>query len=141
MENLCKILQVKMVQAPLASGGTDHASKYIDMSAFDTIVFAGSLGTAGATDVATLAAWNSSSTASTGTAISGATVTSTAGMSDDVIAIEVSRPRKQYVKTHFTRSAAVEYGGTLALAGLPRVMPVTAGSTTFAPVLVVPQTT
>ena len=141
MENLSKILKVTMVQAPLVSGGTDPASSYVDMSGFDSVMFLGNLGTAGSTDVATLAAWGATSTASTGTAITGATVTSTAGFDDDVIVLEISRPRERYIKTHLTNSAAIEWGGTNAIQGNPRVMPITPGSTTFTPDFTVGATT
>ena|GEM_PF-3628287 len=142
VQNISKAEKDTLVQAPLASGGTDLASTYVDMANFDTVVFRGILGTAGSTDVCTLAAWGSSSTASTGSAISGATVTSTAGLDDREIKIEVSRPRQRYLKTHVTRSAAVEYGGTIATQYGARVEPVTdCTSTVLTPVLTVPQTT
>jgi len=141
--NLSKDTKFTGVQAPLASGGTDLASTYVDMSAFDGVIFCGYLGTAGATDVATLAAWGSTSTGSTGTAISGATVSSSAGEDDKLFLLDISRPRTRYVKTHITRSAAVEYGGTIAQQYGPRYRPTTHTAATLAAaaVLKVPQTT
>jgi hypothetical protein len=142
VQNISAAEKDTLVQAALASGGTDPASTYVDMANFDTVVFRGILGTAGSTDVCTLAAWGSSSTGSTGTAISGATITSTAGKDDMLMKIEVSRPRTRYVKTHLTRSAAVEYGGTIATQYSGRVEPVTDDATTvLTRVLKVPQTT
>lgn len=142
MLNLSAQVKKTLVQAPLVSGGTDVASKYVDMSGFESVTFLGLLGTAGSTDVMTLAGWGSTSTGSTGTAISSATLTSTASRSDKLISIEISRPRTRYVKTHLTRSAAVEYGGTVALQSGAVTEPVTDDATTvLTRVLVVPQTT
>lgn len=144
--NLSKEIAGTLVQAPLASAGGDLASNYVDMQGFDGVLFVGNLGTAGSTDVATLAAWDSTATGSTGTAISGATQTSTASKSDSFFMLDVYRPRKRFVKTHFTRSAAVEYGGTMAYRYGPRVRPTVHSSTTAVStgtpsVLTVPQTT
>jgi hypothetical protein len=112
--NLSKNILPALVQAPLASGGTDLASKYVDTQGAPNVLFTGLLGTAGSTDVCTLAAWGSSSTSSTGSALSGATMSSSAGESDKLMILDVVRPLKRYIKTHLTRSAAVEYGGTYA---------------------------
>ncbi len=105
-----------LVQAPIVSGGSDLASKYVDMATFDTVVFRGILGTgAGSTDMVTLAVWGATSTSSTGAAIASATLTSTNGDDDKLIKIEVSRPRKRYIKSHLTRTAGgVEWGGTIS---------------------------
>jgi len=131
-----------LVQAPLTAAGTDPASSYVDMQNFDTVVFRGILGTVVSTGKITLAAWGSSSTGSTGTAISGATITTTAGKSDAELKIEVSRPRDRYVKTHLTRStSSAEYGGTIASQGLGRKEPVTDATNVLTRVLKVPQTT
>lgn len=145
-KNLTTDTKVTMVQAPLASGGTDLASAYVDMQGFEGVMFVGILGTAGATDVATLAAWSSTATGSTGTAISSATQTSTAGLDDKFFCIDVFRPRRRFVKTHITRSAVVEYGGTVAIQYNPKVKPTVHASTTAVSTgtpcaFVVPQTT
>lgn len=146
--NLSKDCKITFVQAPLASGGTDPASNYVDMSGYDGVLFIGCLGTAGSTDVCTLAAQGSTATGSTTfVSITSATQTSTAGLDDKFFAIDVYRPRTRYVKTLLTRSAAVEYGGTVAIQyGGRRVAPVTHGTSTAVstgtPVaFVVPQTT
>ncbi len=141
--NLSTEIAATGVQAPLASGGTDVASTYVDMQAFDGVLFTGYLGTAGSTDVAVLKAVGSTSTASTGTAITGATMTSTAGESDKLMILDIYRPRERFVKTKITRSAAVEYGGTIAQQYGPAVKPTVHLATTLvsASVLVVPQTT
>jgi hypothetical protein len=131
--NLSKNILPALVQAPLASGGTDLASSYVDTQGCEGVLFTGILGTAGSTDVCTLAAWGSSSTGSTGSALSGLTMTSTAGVDDKLMVLDVYRPLYRYVKTHVTRSAAVEYGGTLAQSYGNRVSPVSStGSTLLA---------
>lgn len=139
MQQFLKNNRCTMVQAPVANSSA--ASSYVDMANCDGVTFIGHLGTCGSTDFVTLAAWGATSTSSTGTAISGATKSTTAGFDDDVITVEVSRPRTRYVKTHLAASAAVEYGGTTAIQYGFRVMPTTAGSTALAPVIKVPQTT
>lgn len=141
--NLSRDLAFDMVQAPLASGGTDVASRFVDMQAFDGVVFTGYLGTAGSTDVATLKAVGSTSTGSTGTAITGATMTSTAGESDKMMVLDIFRPRQRYVKTKITRSAAVEYGGTGAYQYAPFVKPTVSRTAALVAAvdLTVPQTT
>ena len=141
--NLSREIAVTGVQAPLASGGTDPASAYVDMQGFDGVMFTGYLGTAGSTDVSTLAAWGSSSTSSTGTAITGATMTSSAGESDKLFVLDIFRPRERFIKTHLTNSAAIEYGGTIAQQYGPFVKPtVSPAATLVAAVdLTVPQST
>lgn len=128
--NLSKQVLTKLVQAPLASGGTDVASKYVDMQQFPGgVQFVGVLGTAGATDTCNLKVWLSASTATTGHASTTLTITSTAGESDKLMILDVVKPLARYVKTHVTRSAAVEYGGTIAQQYGARLMPVsTTGS-------------
>ena len=129
--NLSKDAKVTLVQAALTStAGNDPASDYVHMQGFDGVLFVGSLGTVGSTDVATLAAWGSTSTSSTGTAIASATQTSTAGNSDKFFAIDVYRPTTRYVKTHLTRSDVVEYGGTVAIQYNARSKPTTHGTST-----------
>jgi hypothetical protein len=131
--NLSKNILPALVQAPLASGGTDLASSYVDTQGCEGVLFTGILGTAGSTDVCTLAAWGSSSTGSTGSALSGLTMTSTAGVDDKLMVLDVYRPLYRYVKTHLTRSAAVEFGGTVAQSYGMRVSPVSStGSTLLA---------
>lgn len=133
----------KLVQAALTStGATDPLSGYVDTANADDVVFRGILGTAGSTDVATLAIVESTSTGSTGTAISGATVSSTAGDSDKMMKIGVSRPRLRYVAAKLTRSGVVEWGGTIATVSGVRVKPSTDDATTvLTRVQVTPQST
>ena len=113
-----------MVQAPLASGGTDAASSYVDMQNLEGVCFVGNLGTAGSTDDCKLQVWLSTSTSSTGHASTALSITSTASKSDDLIILDCYKPLRRYIKTHLTRSAAVEYGGTNAFQYGPRKSPV-----------------
>lgn len=143
-KNLSRDTKVTLVQVPVANSG--GASDYVDMSGYDGVMFIGNLGTAGSTDDVTLAVWGSTSTSSTGTAITGATQTSTAGLDDKFFCIDVFRPRQRFVKAHATVSGAVEYGGTIAIQYNPKVKPAVQGTTTAVStgtpcVLVVPQTT
>jgi len=129
--NFLRNNKITGVQAPLASGGTDLASTYVDMDGFDDVTFLGHLGTAGSTDVCTLTIWESSSTSSTGS-VTANTISSSAGESDKVICLEQYRPNARYVKTHVTRSAAVEYGGTIAIQSEARTVPVSTTGATLA---------
>jgi hypothetical protein len=142
VQNISAAEKDTLVQAPLATAA-DVASSYVDMANFDNVTFRGIIGTVGSTSSVTLAAWGSSSTSSTGAAISGASITSTASNSDKGMKLEVSRPRQRYVKTHLTSNGTtVEYGGTFASQGSGRVEPVTDDATTMLTrVLTVPQTT
>ena len=146
-KNISRDTKLSLVQPPLASAGTDPFSAWVDMQGFDAVRFVGILGTAaGATDDATLHAIGSSSTGSTGTAITGATQSSSAGADDKYFCIDLPRPRERFIRTKITRSAAIEYGGTIAEQYNPFVKPTvndadTAASTGAACALVVEQTT
>ena len=146
-KNISSDTKITLVQFPLASGGSDPFSAFVDMQGFDGVRAIGILGTAaGATDDCTLFAVGSSSTSSTGTAITSATQTSSSQGSDKYFCIDVYRPRERYVRFGLVRSAAIEYGGTIAEQYNPFVKPTvndadTAASTGAACALVVQQTT
>ena len=147
-ENILKNAARTLVQFPLASGGTDPASSSVDMQGFGSVRFIGILGTAGSTDVCTFAVQQSATTGSTTfAAITSATQTSTAGQSDAAFDITVTRPRLRYLRVLLTNSAAIEYGGTIALRGDEiGVSPTsndaaTSVSTGTTEVFIVPQTT
>ena len=127
-KNLSRDTKVTLVQVPIAN--TDGVSDYVDMQGFEGVMFIGNLGTAGSTDDVTLAAWSASSTTSTGTAISGATQTSTAGLDDKFFCVDVFRPRDRFVRTQATISNAVEYGGTVAIQYNPKIKPTVHSSST-----------
>ena len=146
-KNLSTDTKTTLVQPVLASGGTDPFSLWVDMQGFEGVVGIGVLGTAaGATDDATLFAVGSSSTSSTGHAITGGTQTSSSGVDDKYFEIDIFRPRDRYVRFGLTRSAAIVWGGTVAVQYNPKVKPtanstVAKASTGAASVLVIEQTT
>ena len=141
--------KIDLVQAPLASGGTDLWSTKVPMAGFDGCRFIGLLGTAGSTDIAQFRIYGStSSTASStsdGFTLEAATAnkSTTASKSDSLFDMDVYRPRSRYLSAKIQRSAAVEYGGTIAIRYNRIAQSSTRGSTTLAAaaVHVVPQTT
>lgn len=142
--NLSSDTKLTLVHLPLASGGTDPDSIAVDMSGFDGVMFTGILGTAGSTDVCTFALETGATTDSTAfSAVSGATISSSAGEDDKLFVIDAYRPQKRYARVALTRSAAVEYGGTIAEQYLPINKPTTHDSTSLvgSVVLSVKQTT
>ena len=138
-----------LVQAPLASGGTDPFATAVDMSGYDGVRFLGILGTAGSTDVCTFAAYGAASSTSTSTSdgytllSTAATMSSSAGEDDKLFDINVFRPRSRWVTSKITCSAAIEYGGSITQRYGRIAESSTRGSTTLvaAAVHVVPQTT
>lgn len=106
------------VQAPLATGAasTGLLSTVIDMSGFNGVLFTGYGGTVGGTTTTlTLAVFDSSSTGGTFAAIGGATISTTGGDSDKVLALDVYKPEKRFLKAKLTRAGInAEYGGTIA---------------------------
>ncbi len=138
-----------MIQAPLASGGTDLFGTALDMQGYDGVRFLGLLGTAGSTDVAVLTAYGATSSTATSTSdgytllSTGSVITSSAGEDDKLYDINVFRPRSRFVTAKITRSAAVEYGGTIGIRYNRIAESSTRGSTTLvaAAVHIVPQST
>ena len=143
MQNRAVLDRDILVLAPLTStSGTDPLSKYVAVGNEEEVVFRATLGTAGSTDVMTVAIHESTSTGTTGSAITGATVTSTAGDSDKMLKIGVSRPRLPYLAAKLTRSDVVEVGGIIATVSGGRVVPTIDDETTvLTRVQVTPQST
>lgn len=142
--------KIDLVQAPLAAGGTDVWSTKVPMAGFDGCRFIGVLGTVNSTGIVQFRIYGStSSTAnstSTGFTLEAATAnkSSTAGKSDALFDIDVSRPRSNYLSAKIDqKTASSEYGGTLAIRYKRIAESSTRGSTTLvtAAVHVVPQTT
>ena len=148
MRNFIRESARDLVQKTLAKGGTDVFSGKVDMQGWDNVTFVGVCSSAGSTDTVKLNAYESTTSTATSTSngftiVSGATVSTTAGEEDGLLTIEVVRPRKRYVASKVTRSAAVEYGGTLAIRTNPRMVSTTKGSTDdlATPLLIMPNTT
>lgn len=142
--NLSSDTKLTMVQLPVANATADPDSEFVDMSGFDGVMFVGNLGTADSTGVCTMAVETSATTKSTAfSALSGATISSSAGESDKMFVIDVYRPQERYVRTSITATTLIEYGGTTALQYLPIKAPTTHTSTSLvgSVVLSVPQTT
>jgi len=141
--HLSRNVKKTLCQAPLAAASTGRAGAAVDMANWDGVEFAGSLGTYGTTSFATLKAQVSTSTTSW-TDLTGATASSTAGVDDKLLIVDVFRPRQRYVRPFLTQhGTGGEYGGTIASQYGARKLPVTHASTTLAAaaVLTVPQTT
>lgn len=128
--NLSKNSKITMTQAPLASGGSDLPGDPIDMQHSEGVLFIGLLGTAGSTDICTLAAFSSTAAGGSYVALSSITQSSTKGNSDKFFALDVHKPLNRFVKAQLTRDAVVEYGGTVAVQYGMRKAPHTHGTTT-----------
>jgi hypothetical protein len=146
MRNFIRESKRTLVQQTLAKGGTDVFSGLVDMQGYDNVTLLGICSSANSTGTFKLNAYDSTtSTANTTsnglTLITGATVTSTGGQEDGLLTIEIVRPQKRYVGSKITRSAAVEYAGTVAIqTGPVRRVTSTKQSTSDlqAPLLVMP---
>jgi hypothetical protein len=134
--NLGKDVKNILIQAPLASGGSDPTSTIVDMQNFEGCMFTGIVGTAGSTDVTTLAISESSSSSGSWNALSGITASTSAGESDVMLILDVYKPLDRFLRATLTRSDAVEYGGTLAQQYMPFKRPTTHDSSTLGATLV-----
>ncbi len=134
--NLGKDVKGILIQAPLASGGSDPLSTVVDMEGFEGCLFVGIVGTAGSTDVATLKISEAATSDGSMGDLSGITGSTSAGESDKFIMIDVYKPKDQFLQATITRSAAVEYGGTMAYQYGPLKRPTTHDSSTLATALV-----
>ena len=151
MQNLLRGTQMDLIQKPLAKGGTDVFSGLVDMQNFSEVTLVGILSSVGSTDIVNLKGyWSTTSTANSTskglTVISTANfqLSSTKGEEDGLLRMSLVHPRKRYVGCKLTRSATVEYAGTLAIRSGPvRFISSTKSSTDdlATPILYQPQTT
>lgn len=115
--------------------GVDSAA--LDMSGFNSVTFVSKVDLAAVDGVMTLSVRGSTASAGTYQAISGATVSSTTGQLDGLLAIELDRPTFTYLKARIVQATSdVQHGGVIAIQSEPKSAPVTHDSTSFLQTLV-----
>lgn len=145
--NFVKEVKHTRVSNGVAAGTSDFFTSYVDNQNFDGVVMTALLGTVTGSGTCVFSLWGAtSSTASTTgyTAISGATISITAGEDNKFLTVEASRPRQRFIRGKLVRAVGnVVVDGVLAQQHSPRKLPVTHSTSTYgaAPVLKVPQTT
>jgi hypothetical protein len=149
--NLSRETEMELIQKPLASGGSDPFSSLVDMQSHNSIMLIGICSSAGSTDVVNLKAYESTTSTATSTSdgltalsTAEANLTTTAAQENGLLRMDIIRPRKRFVGAKLTRSAVVEWGGTLAIRyDSPRNVSSTKTSTDDlkTPALVMPNTT
>ena len=143
--SLIKNAVFKLVQVPIDAGTSNPTSTWVDTENFEGCLFLGNLATQTGGATATMAVQTASSTTASGVAITGATVSSTANVDDKLLAVDVYKPVKRFLRTLLTRATSnVEWGGTVAILYGPRTVPTTNSTTdtyAAAPVLSVSAST
>ena len=130
--NLLKRIKIQEVGAPVAAAAnTDQNSDRLDMSGWDGVMFIVSITDSVATGVATLTVEQNTSDSDTGmAALSGAVATKTCVVNDDInnqlLIVDVYRPRERYVQGVITSGTAnIAFGNTIAIQYQGRKPPVT----------------
>lgn len=128
--NVSKQTKLMLVQAPLTAGSTTNnlASNPVDMTGFDGCRF---ISTIGATSTAvTLIAQMASTTTSSDFAAFGTSITTAATtVADRILALDVYKPTKRYLRTTLNSTGGNDSGGTIAELYGARVSPTTNAST------------
>lgn len=132
--NFSKNNKIKCCLKPSTAAGTSTGQDgaEVDMAGFDSATFLFTVGatTGDATYTATVR--GSTASGSGHQALSGATVTTTTGQGDGVIAIEVVKPTFRYLIPRLARNtAAGNHGGIVAIQSDARAMPTTHDSTSM----------
>jgi hypothetical protein len=142
--NLSKNVKIMEVGAPVtAASDTDDNSDRIDMSGWDGVVFIAPVTDSAATGVATITIEQNTTDADSGmAALDGATATDTCAVNDDLndqlLVVDVVRPRERYVQCVRTSATAnIAFGNVIAILYRGRVAPVTADASVLAQTLVV----
>lgn len=142
--NLIKNVLIKEVMAPVAAGSSiDQNSDILDMANWDGVVFIVPVTDSVATGVATLTIEQNTANSDTGmAALSGATATATCATNDDLnnelLIVDVYRPRERYVQGVVTSATAnIAFGNMIAIQYKGRKPPVTADGSVLQSTLVV----
>lgn len=133
---LLKDISIREVGAPIAAGSLiDGNSDRIDTAGYEGVIFIAPITDSAATGVATITVEQNSADSDTGmAAISGATATATCAVNDDLndqlLIVEVHRPRERYVQLVRTSATAnIAYGNVTAILYGSRDKPVSDHST------------
>lgn len=131
--NLLPSIKITRILIDTVAGQAATASDILDMSGFDGVLFIAKLGDVTATSVLTLAAQQNTANSTVGMATLSGSVTYTAAASDaddDLLVLDVYRPRERYVRAVLTSvDANAVKNGIIAIQYGPRVKPVTQGTT------------
>lgn len=133
---LLKDVSIREVGAPVSAGSSiDNNSDRIDMQGYEGVIFVCPITDSVATGVATLTVEQNTADSDTGmAALSGATATATCSTNDDLndqlLIVEVHRPRERYVQLVRTSATAnIAYGNVTAILYGSRDKPVSDHST------------
>lgn len=134
-----KDIEIRNVGNPVgAANNTDSNSTRIDMAGYESVVFIATVTDSVATGVATLKVEQNTADSDTGmAAIAGASAADTCAVNDDlhdqVLVVEVHRPRERYVQAVRTSATAnIAFGPLIAILYGKKKLPVTAHSTVLA---------
>lgn len=124
-------IDIREVGAPVAAGSSiDDNSDRIDMAGYEGVIFVAPVTDSVATGVATLTVEQNSADSDTGmAALSGASATATCAVNDDLndqlMIVEVHRPRERYVQAvRSSATANIAFGTITAILYGARKMPV-----------------
>jgi hypothetical protein len=130
--NLLNEVSIREVGAPVAlASNTDQNSDRIDMANWEGVLFIVPITDSVATGVATLKVEENTADSDTGmAALSGAQATATSVENDDLnnqlLVVDVYKPRERYVQAVITSGTAnIAFGNTLAILYRGRKRPVT----------------
>jgi hypothetical protein len=119
-----------------AAGQAATASTILDMANWEGVIFIAKLGDVADTSVVTLNAQQNTINSSSGMASLAGSATFTAGATsadDNLLVLDVFRPRERYVRALFTSATAnAVKNGIIAIRYGPRKQPVTQGATVLA---------
>lgn len=128
--NLLKNVSIREVGAPIAAANnTDSNSDIIDMQGYDGVLFVGSVTDSVATGVATLKVEQNTANSDTGmAAVTGgqaqATCVANDDLNDQLLIVDVYKPRERYVQAVRTSATAnIAFGSLIAILYGGRKMP------------------
>ena len=128
--NLSRAGKVTRVSNAVAAGTTDINSSSVDMQDFDAVTFYVSFGTITATAVTNVHA-ETSSDDSTFNDLTGTSVTVADDDDNQVVVLEIDRPRERYIRCVIDRGTAnAVVDGIIAVQTKANVEPVTHDATT-----------
>lgn len=142
--NLIKSMKIMEVGAPVAAASnTDSNSDRIDMQGFEGVVFIAAVTDSLNTGVATLKVEQNTADSDTGmAALSGASATATSAEDDDLnnqlLIVDVYKPRERYVQAVRTSATAnIAFGNVIAILYSGKKAPITVDSSVLQQTLAV----
>lgn len=110
--------------------GADSAE--LDMSGFNSVTFVSKVDVATVDGTMTLSVRGSTASGGTFQALSGATVSSTTGQLDGLLAIELDRPTFRYLKARIVQATSdIKHGGVMSIQSNAKSVPTTHDSTSM----------